>query len=228
MQFTSLCSRRWSLVWAGAVPHDGASFWVVQSCVFSLQQCAPVKNLASPETFGKPEGSKCTRYCGSGCFLSPLCPAYPDPLGTSLGSPSTAQHQFLPKGHKLVSLAQPCEGDCSWLSWLTIWNYSSYEHLGARTGRVFYYFHFAPNGEGRLWVSGYQNKNRPWSWPGCEWDKAGAWVGQASVEAFAAKGIWEICGQVLRSALNCDSDCSTITSYQTNQQERSLLWPRAS
>lgn len=219
MQFTSVCSRRWSLVWAGAVPHDGASFWVVQSCVSSLQQCAPVKNLDFPEAFGKPEGSKHMGYGERSCCLSPLCPACPDPLGTSLGSPSRAQHQSLPKGHRLVSLAQPCEGDCSWL---TIWNYSSYEHLGARPGRIFCYFHFAPNGTGRLWVSYYQHKNRPWSWPGCEQDKAGVWVAQASAEAFAAKGIWVSCGQVLRSALSCDSDCGTITSYQMNQQERSF------
>lgn len=211
-------SRRWSLVWAGAVLHDGALSWVVQSYVSSLQPCAPVKNLAFPKVFGKCEGGK-WRYGGRGCCLFPLCP---DSLGTSLASPSRAQHQSLPKGHRLVSLAQPCEGDCSWLSWLTMWNYSSYEYLGARPCRVFCYFHSAPNGTERSQDSGYQHKNRPRSWPGYEWDKAGAWVAQASAEAFATKGIWVSCGQVLRSALNCDDDRGTITSYQMNQQERSL------
>lgn len=42
-----------------------ASFWVVQSCVSSLQQCASVKNLAFPKALGKPEGGKC-RYSGRG------------------------------------------------------------------------------------------------------------------------------------------------------------------
>lgn len=211
-----MCSRRWSLVWAGAVLHDGASSWVVQSCVSSLQPCAPVKNLAFPKVFGKPEGDGAGTVGGVAVSL-----LYAQTL-LAQGFPSRAQHQSLPKGHRLVSLAQPCEGDCSWLSWLTVWNYSSYEYLGARPCRVFCYFHSAPSGTERSQDSGYQHKNRPRSWPGCEWDKAGAWVAQASAEAFATKGIRVSCGQVLRSALNCDGDRGTIASYQMNQQERSL------
>lgn len=223
MQFTSVYSRRWSPVWAGAVPHDRASFWVVQSCVSSLQQCAPVKNPAFPKVFGKPEGGKC-RYGGRACSLSPLCQACPDPLGTSLGSTSRAQHQSLPKGHRLVSLAQPCEGTASGchLPCEIIWVLSTLG-LGLMEFSVIFILHQMLQGGHEAQVI----STKAWSWPGCEWDKAGAWVAQASAEAFATNGIWVSCGysEVLWIVIVIVAPLPPIKWISGKEV---FFWPRAS
>lgn len=164
---------------------------------------------------------KC-RHGGRGCCLSPLRPACPDHLGTSLGSPSRAQHQSLPKGHRFVSLAQPYEGDCSWLSRLIMWN--KLFELCVPWGRAwwsFLLFSFCTKWYReamRLRLSA-QKHALELTW---------VWMGQG--RCLGSTGFCRgICNQrdltelwLLRSALNCDSDCGTITSYQMNQQERSL------
>lgn len=216
MQFTSVYSRRWSLVWAGAVPHDRASFWVVQSCVSSLQQCAPVKNLAFPKASGKPEGGKC-RHGGRGCCLSPLCPACPDPLGFPFQSSASVPAQgaqtcvlgtALWRGLLLAVMAYHVKLFELWVPWGEAW-------------WSFLLFSFCTKWYReamRLRLSALkQALELAWVWMG---------QGRCLGSTDSCRGIYNQRDLtelwLLRSALNCDSDHGTITSYQMNQQERSL------
>lgn len=90
-------------MWAGAVPHDRASFWVVQSCVSSLQQCAPVKNLAFPKASGKPErGQVQARW--EGLLSLSSAPSLSRPSWHKLGFPFQSSASVSAQGAQICVL----------------------------------------------------------------------------------------------------------------------------